>query len=207
MAVDTVDTAAVRSHDPVGYAAAAMAEDHDAADAARSTPALRVRLTRVSNTRHRMQVVRADGSAESCELETRSCLLHDLVHFAVETEARLARSFYGLLAAGMDHRALMHDLQPADATELIATERVIGPLTNAWQKGIDPPGFVAALRAYGESTGAPMPDWLDEDLVARALERLRRLEGRWRATAFGEAMELLFEFAAGTDAPIGAVSG
>jgi len=54
------------------------------------TLGLVVRLTRVSPTHHRFAFGRADGSGESLELETKSCLFHDLLHFAVETEAQLA---------------------------------------------------------------------------------------------------------------------
>ena len=57
---------------------------------------LTICFTRTSNQRHRLDIVREGGACESRELETRSTLVHDLVHFAVETEARLTRSFYGL---------------------------------------------------------------------------------------------------------------
>ncbi|HEX5051990.1 MAG TPA: hypothetical protein VFZ65_09475, partial [Planctomycetota bacterium] len=67
---------------------------------------LLVRLTRTSPTHHRMEIVRDDGTREQHELETRSCLLHDLVHFAVETEAALGNSFYGRLAHGVAYAAL-----------------------------------------------------------------------------------------------------
>ncbi|HEX5053893.1 MAG TPA: hypothetical protein VFZ65_19095, partial [Planctomycetota bacterium] len=127
------------------------------------------------------------------ELETRSCLLHDLVHFAVETEAALGNSFYGRLAHGVAYAALAHEHVIAGAAdELAATERVVGPLQGAWRRGLDPAAFVARLRAYQVSVGEPCPAWLDEDLVARVGQRLRQLEGQWRATRFGAAMELRF---------------
>ena len=52
-----------------------------------------IRLTRLTNERHRLEVVRDDGTREARELETRSALPHDLVHYAVETEAGLGASF------------------------------------------------------------------------------------------------------------------
>ena len=59
--------------------------------------ALTIRLTRISPTDHRFEYERADGTGEQLVLVTREFLRHDLVHFAVETEARLRGSFYGLL--------------------------------------------------------------------------------------------------------------
>ena len=37
-----------------------------------------------------------------------------------------------------------------------------------------------------------MPPWLDVAFAERVAERLRRLQGQWKATAFGGAMELVF---------------
>lgn len=159
-----------------------------------SEVALRIRLARVSPTHHRMELVRADGTRESCELETRSTLLHDLVHFALESEAGLSDSFFGRLARGVTYDALAHPRRDAPgADQLIATEGVVGPLQGAWKAGLDPQEFTAGLRHYRASVGERCPGWLDVDLVARVAERLRQLEGQWRATPFGEAMELRFE--------------
>jgi hypothetical protein len=44
------------------------------------------------------------------------------------------------------------------------------------------------LDAHGE----PMPPWLTQDFAERVLERLRRVQGRWKATPFGQTMELTF---------------
>jgi hypothetical protein len=92
---------------------------------------LTVRLTRLSNSRHRMAIIRADGSSETHELETRSTLRHDLVHFAFETEAGLTESFFGLLAKGATLEALagkgMESFAPG--VEIGMTERIVGPLS------------------------------------------------------------------------------
>jgi len=74
-----------------------------------------IRLTRLTNERHRLEFVRDDGTSEARELETRSALLHDLVHYAVETEAGLEASFYGQLAGGKTYEALT--AEPSDDPE------------------------------------------------------------------------------------------
>jgi hypothetical protein len=156
-------------------------------------PPLRVVLTRITNDRHRFEARRADGSTESVELETKSCLLHDLVHFAIESEAGLRRAFYGLLQSGVRYDALQHDVLPADAIELWQAEQVVGPLQTAWRQALDAKAFVARLRDYDAAVARESPPWLDEHVVTRACERLRQLDGRWRATAFGDSMELCFD--------------
>ena len=57
-------------------------------------------------TSHRLEVFRDDGSCECVELETRSLLLHDLVHYAIEAQAEIRTGFYGLLASGTTLAAL-----------------------------------------------------------------------------------------------------
>ena len=74
-----------------------------------------VRFTRLSPTHHRFEALRDDGSIESRELETRSLLNHDLVHFALESEGELKDGFYGTLARGGSY-----DNEAAAAVESVA---------------------------------------------------------------------------------------
>jgi len=140
--------------------------------------------------------VRPDGSGESRELETKSCLYHDLLHFAVETEAGLRQSFYGLLAGGARYADLTMD-GTANA-EIVATERIIGGLTGALRNDVEPARFLAMLAGWFAAHGETVPAWCTADCVVRVRERMRRLEGEWRALPFGQTMELHFETAGGT---------
>jgi hypothetical protein len=152
---------------------------------------LTIRLTRTSPTHHRLAFVRPDGSGESRELETKSCLYHDLLHFAVETEAGLRQSFYGLLASGARYADLTMD-GTANA-EIIATERIIGGLTGALRNDATGERFVAVMANAFDAHGERLPEWCSAEFVARVRERMRRLEGHWRATPFGQTLELHFE--------------
>jgi hypothetical protein len=146
-----------------------------------------VRFTRLGPKRHRFEAIRADGTREARDFETRSLLLHDLVHFALESEAKLSGGFYGALAAGAPYDA------PGAGAEAMEIEAVVGPLQGALKGKIDPEAFVARHRARRESLGATSPAWLTPALVARVLERLRQVQGQWKATPFGQAIELTFE--------------
>lgn len=154
-------------------------------------PELVVRFTRLTNDRHRFEFVRPDGTGEAVELETHSTLFHDLVHFAVETEAGLQGSFYGLLAKVGGYA----ELTLAGASlggEAAMTESVVGPMQGAMKGEFDSAAFVARVHEYREDMDVPPIPWLTTDLVTRARERLRHLEGQWRATPFHETMELRF---------------
>lgn len=154
---------------------------------------MRIRLTRLTNDRHRFEVVRDDGSREMREMETRSTLLHDLVHYAVETEAGLDASFYGRLANGATYEALT--TEPAAGAEAMQTENVVvrvqGIAKNDADR-IDASGLAEAIAAGFRASGQEPPEWLTADLIARVRERLRRVLGQWRATPFHDTLELEF---------------
>lgn len=145
--------------------------------------ALVVRFTRLNPTHHRFEALRPDGTRETRELETRSLLTHDLVHFALESEGGLTDGFYGSLARGASY----------ETEAAMEIEYVVGPLQGLLKGEFDPATFVERFRAVRENTEASMPAWLDADLIARATDRFRRLQGQWRATPFGHTMELTFE--------------
>jgi hypothetical protein len=153
-----------------------------------------IRLTRLTNDRHRLELVRDDGTREARELETRSALLHDLVHYAVETEAGLGASFYGQLAGGKTYEALT--AEPSRDAEALQTEAVVARIqglakNDAWSRA-DPENLAASIAAGFRSLGREPPAWLTGDLIVRVHERLRRVQGRWRATPFHETLELEF---------------
>ena len=150
--------------------------------------ALTIRLTRLSATHHRFEALRPDGSRWARELETKSLLRHDLTHFALESEAGLKHSFYGLLARGGDYDAVGQPLEG----EALETERVVGPLQTAAKGDVDASAFVARLVDYHHSIGEAPPAWLSADVIRRAAARLKQLEGQWSATPFGETMTLEF---------------
>jgi hypothetical protein len=158
---------------------------------------LTLQLTKLSNTHHRFAYARGDGTGQRLELDTRNFLLHDLIHFAVESEGRFENSFYGLLARGETYESLgdadiTSDSHPG-GTEILMTERIVGAFT-ALAKGTATPAQVIAgcknlLDAYEE----PMPPWLTLEFAEHVAERLRRLQGEWKATPFGETMALTFD--------------
>ena len=80
---------------------------------------------------HRFEYRRADGTGEAIEMETRSLLLHDLTHYAVESEARLKGSFYGILAKIGGYQELSVNGGAALGGEVAITERIVGALQGA----------------------------------------------------------------------------
>src|SRR3954454_19930968 len=51
--------------------------------------AMRIVFRKLSDERHTLEIVREDGRREEVDCETRSLLVHDLLHLAVESEAKV----------------------------------------------------------------------------------------------------------------------
>jgi len=158
---------------------------------------LTVRLTKLSNTHHRFAYKRANRTGQDLELATRNFLLHDFIHFAVESEGGFKNSFYGLLERGETYDSLgdadiTDDTHPG-APEIFMTERVVGAFTALAKGEATPQQVIAGVKNLLDADEEPMPSWLTVEFAERVAERLRRLQGEWKATPFGETMELKFE--------------
>jgi len=149
-----------------------------------------IRLTKLTDDQHRLEIVRADGSREAVTLETRSMLMHDLLHLAVESDARCDTGFWGCLARGKT-LADMNDRSGRSmseyAGEMAIIEQVVGGLTGA-TKGAPAAAMLAGLGQWVEAQGRTLPAWLDEPFITRVQQRMRALVGHWRATRHGETM-------------------
>lgn len=158
---------------------------------------MRIAFRRIDDTAHMLEVTRADGATESVRCETRSYLLHDFLHYAVESEAALLGGFWGGLAAGKTLAQMNDRTAPAlagmadMAGEMGAIERIVGAM-HLTTKGRSSREIVGGVRRFYESIGEQAPAWLTESLVGRVQERMRRLQGQWKATPRGGRMELSF---------------
>lgn len=153
-------------------------------------PRLEIRLTRVDDARHRFAYTRPDGSSESLELETRSFLVHDLTHFALESAAKLTGGFYGALAAGTPYSALAGEAAMRMKGEAGDIETVVGPLSTALRGEMDAAAFTARVSGYFADLGHAVPAWLTPETIDAAAARFRALMGQWKATPFGGTMQI-----------------
>ncbi len=166
-----------------------------------------VRLIREDPRFHRMEVWRDGALTSARRLETRSVLLHDLCHYAVESELQLDHGFFGRLAAGAEldqgETELVEDhvgSDPSNGDPGRLAGAALDPLGAPIPEGLRIERLAAILQS-GASRGAPAeeliarlaslePVAIDSRRGARVLERLRRLRGQWAATPFGVAMPL-----------------
>lgn len=160
---------------------------------------LTVRIKKKQDGSAALACVRADGSTTWQRQDgARGGFfpIHDLTHFAVETELGLQRAFYGLVASGWDLEDFgapwsRGPLPPEAAhAELIVgffdTDRASGTRSTAAELNAHAATFVRA-------NGGTLPPPLSDADLARIRERLADLLARWRATPPGDALELVFD--------------
>ena len=162
-------------------------------------PNLLIQLTRRADGGALLRCVRADGSATWQRQEGRQAAffpLHDLAHYAVESELRLGSGFYGLIAKGWDIAETGgKGARGALPGETVAVEHLVGVLDLERAGGVE---WTAAdvnreTAAFAARGGRPAPRQVTDEELARVRSRVRELFARWRALAPGATLELGFD--------------
>jgi len=167
---------------------------------------MQIALRKISDLRHRLEITRSDGSRDAVELVSRSFLIHDFLHYAVESRAGLKATLWGMLASGKSFKDVHESFAvvcPAERDALLQseaaiTEAVVGALTGVVQERADAEAAIAGLTRLFEAQERALPAWLTAAFVDGVREHMRRLRGQWRAVPFGSDMAI--EFAPGTSA-------
>lgn len=148
-------------------------------------------LTKLTNDTHSFEIVRDDGSRERLELETKSYLTHDLLHYAIEGSAGIVSGVWGTIAGGttlaeLNNREMVHER----STDIGVVEMLAGALTPLTKGERIDEERVQYLQNYVRESGTTPPPWFTYQLIVDVEERMRRLLGQWRATPFREPMNL-----------------
>jgi len=150
---------------------------------------VRLRFTKLDDARHALEVEVA-GHTQRAELETRSTLVHDLTHLALESSAAIDDGFFVALARGASLAELAATAMQAESAARMQVERTVAVLQVLARVDHDPAelhGRITSSLALQEQLPPP---WFTVEMVASARQRLRALVGRWRATPCGASMEV-----------------
>jgi hypothetical protein len=154
---------------------------------------MRILLTKISGDKHALKIVRSDRSQETIELVTREALFHDLLHHAVESALPTDGGFWGTLASGKTF-ADLNDRSGESTKENAATlnrvEGIVGVMTGVTEMSVDQ--AFEKLGWFSETQGQEPPEWCTVSFVGDVLKRMRQLQGRWKATAYGATMEIIW---------------
>lgn len=153
--------------------------------------ALAVELKKISAERASLACRRPDGTSTWARVHS-FFPLHDLAHFAVETELAQRHGFFGLIADGWQ---LDDFTQPGVAARLPAEALVVENLVGTVERvGDDAPlaEFSAALADSLAAQNLPAFRALTAGELARVRTTRAGLIARWRALPVGETLRLEF---------------
>ena len=140
---------------------------------------MHIEFTKISDDAHEVAVERRDGSRETCRLNSRSFLFHDLAHLALEEALSLRDGFWGGIARGASLNGAKADAQDTPLAELLA-----GPMQILIKNDAPAADYSALLLRV-------MEDEADSDRLGQAIHaRARHLKGLWKATHYGASMRV-----------------
>src|SRR5690349_17229580 len=129
---------------------------------------MRILLTKLSDERHTLEVVRADGTRERVELVSRELLFHDLLHYAVESCLSTEAGFWGALACGKSMADLsdrtgarMQDL----AGPIAGVEVIVGMMSGALKSTEPAAEVLASQRHLLKALGQETPAWSNTGFI------------------------------------------
>jgi hypothetical protein len=146
-----------------------------------------------------LKCIRADGSSTWQKQQGRHAAffaLHDLTHYAVESELGIRDGFYGLIAEGWS----IDDTEgkgprgplPHDA---LFVENVVGTLDSERASGSrwTADEFNENTARFAATGGRPAPRALTDGELVRIRKRRAELFAQWNQLAAGGTMELLLK--------------
>lgn len=154
---------------------------------------MRIIFTKISGTHHTLEIIRDTKKREQVELETKTFLMHDLMHYAIESIAGTSDGIWGALAAGKtmaDMNDRTGEALKEYAPDMSIIELIVGAFTPVIMGRSDGTELIAGMNNMLSAQGKSVPRWLNDRFIAQMQERMRQLLGEWRSTRFGEKMEL-----------------
>ena len=157
-----------------------------------------VRITKRTDGGAVLKCVRADGSETWQKQEGQHAAffpLHDLTHFAVESELGIRGAFYGLIADGWSiEETTGKGARGALPPDAIFVENVVGTLDTERASGSrwTAEEFNENTARFAANGGRPAPRRLTDDDLARIRKRRAELFEQWRDLPPGQTLELAY---------------
>ena len=146
-----------------------------------------------------LRCIRDDGSSTWQRNENQSAAffpVHDLMHYAVETELGFRRGFYGLIAEGWDiAETTGKTARGALPNETLEVEYLVSAFSaeRAGAATSSADEFNALTATFASAKGMPRPRDLTDDDLARVRSRFEEVAMKWRALTPGETLQLEFQ--------------
>jgi len=157
-----------------------------------------IEFTKRADGRTVLRCVRADGSVtwqRNDDQNARFFPLHDLTHYAVETELGFARGFFGLIAEGWTiDETTGKTARGALPNEALEVEYIVAAFSaeRAGNARATAEEFNELAATFASAKGMPPPHRLTEGDLAKVRACFDELANKWRALPPDSTLELAF---------------
>jgi len=157
-----------------------------------------IEFTKRADGRTVLRCVRADGSVtwqRNDDQHASFFPLHDLTHYAVETELGFTQGFFGLIAQGWNiEETTGKTARGALPNEALEVEYLVSALSaeRAGDAVASAAEFNQLSATFASAKGMPPPRQLSDEDLARVRSRFDELAERWRTLAPGQTLGLVF---------------
>jgi hypothetical protein len=161
-------------------------------------PTLKIQITKRTDGGAVLKCTREDGTSTWQKQEGKHAAffpLHDLTHYAVESELAIRDAFYGLIAQGWEIDDTTGKGTRGTLPEIaIFVENVVGTLDTERGSGSrwTAEEFNESCALYAVNGGRPVPRALTDDELARIRKRRAELFAQWSELPAGQSLNLRF---------------
>jgi hypothetical protein len=157
-----------------------------------------IEFTKRADGRTILRCVRDDGSTTWQRVDDNQAAffpLHDLTHYAVETELGFRRGFFGLIAEGWEiAETTGKSERGALPNEALEVEYLVSAFSadRASRAATTADAFNELGATFARAKRMPDPRQLSDEELWRVRSRFNELATKWKALACGATMELRF---------------
>ena len=157
-----------------------------------------IEFTKRADGRTVLRCVRDDGSVtwqRNDDQHAGFFPLHDLTHYAVETELGFSQGFFGLIADGWNIEETTGKTSRGTLpNEALEVEYIVAAFSAERAGGVSETAaeFNQWAATFASAKGTPPPRQLSDKDLARVRARFDELGGKWRALAPSQTLELVF---------------
>jgi hypothetical protein len=159
---------------------------------------LKIEFTKRADGRTILRCVRDDGSItwqRNHDQHAAFFPVHDLMHYAVETELGCKRGFFGLLSEGWNiEETTGKSARGALPNEALEVEYLVSAFSadRASDAASTAEEFNHLAANFAQARATPPPRHLSDQELARIRSRFGELAEKWRRLPPGETLELVF---------------
>lgn len=144
---------------------------------------MKIELKKITNYQCEYTLAMDDQSLERITLETKTYLVHDICHFAVEKNLGYKNGFWGMLSQGYTFSELFAKDNP-QTEELRFIEQIVGPVQSVYLGHIPKQDFGQYITHLDFS--------ITDNVIDNCLIDIKAIIKKWEQLAVGEQLILQF---------------